>query len=110
MTGEPTRRTEFEADGLRWSRGRDPRLLRLTMDGLLDRTFGETPCIKARQRPKVRLARHNAGKPKLRRFCRQNTTIEVPLMSIKFEGEPPFYLGVAETAAAQVLDTKVVDE
>jgi hypothetical protein len=27
----------------RWSRGSDPRLLRLTMDGLLDRTFGERP-------------------------------------------------------------------
>ncbi len=27
---------------------------------------------------------------------------------IKFEGEPPFYLGVAETAAAQVLDTNDV--
>ena len=26
-------------------------------------------------------------------------------MGIKFEGEPPFYLGVAETASAQVLDT-----
>ncbi len=45
---------------------------------------------------------------KLRRFYRQNTTIEVSLMSVKFEGEPPFYLGVAETAAAQVLDTNVV--
>ena len=29
-------------------------------------------------------------------------------MGIKFEGEPPFYLGVAETASAQVLDTNVV--
>jgi hypothetical protein len=29
-------------------------------------------------------------------------------MGIKFEGEPPFYLGVAETAAAQVLDTNVI--
>ena len=29
-------------------------------------------------------------------------------MSIKFEGEPPFYLGVAESAAAQVLDTNVI--
>jgi hypothetical protein len=29
--------------GFRWSRGSDPRLLRLTMDGLLDRTFGERP-------------------------------------------------------------------
>ncbi len=29
-------------------------------------------------------------------------------MSVSFEGEPPFYLGVAETAAAQVLDTNVV--
>ena len=29
-------------------------------------------------------------------------------MSIKFEGEPPFYLGVAETAAVQVLDTNVI--
>lgn len=29
-------------------------------------------------------------------------------MSVKFEGEPPFYLGVAETAAAQVLDTNVI--
>jgi hypothetical protein len=32
----------------------------------------------------------------------------VSLMSIKFEGEPPFYLGVAETAAAQELDTNVI--
>ena len=32
----------------------------------------------------------------LRRFCGQITTTEVSLMSIKFEGEPPFYLGVAE--------------
>ena len=29
-------------------------------------------------------------------------------MSIKFEGEPPFYLGTAETAAAQVLNTNVI--
>jgi hypothetical protein len=29
-------------------------------------------------------------------------------MGIKFEGEPPFYLGVAQTASAQVLDTTVV--
>jgi hypothetical protein len=29
-------------------------------------------------------------------------------MSIKFEGEPPFYLGIAETASAHVLDTTVV--
>ena len=29
-------------------------------------------------------------------------------MGIKFEGEPPFYLGVAETASAQVLDTNVI--
>jgi hypothetical protein len=64
--------------------------------------------IKARQRPKVRPTRHNAGESKLRRFCGQITTTEVSLMSIKFEGEPPFYLGVAETAAAQVLDTNVI--
>ena len=29
-------------------------------------------------------------------------------MSVKFEGEPPFYLGTAETAAAQVLNTNVI--
>jgi hypothetical protein len=29
-------------------------------------------------------------------------------MSIKFEGEPPFHLGIAETASAHVLDTTVV--
>lgn len=29
-------------------------------------------------------------------------------MSVKFEGEPPFYLGVAESAAAQVLNTNVI--
>ena len=41
--------------GVRWSRGSDPRLLRLTMDGLLDRhNWGATPCIKHRPRPKVR--------------------------------------------------------
>jgi hypothetical protein len=40
---------------VRWSRGSDPRLLRLTMDGLLDRhNWGATPCIKHRPRPKVR--------------------------------------------------------
>jgi hypothetical protein len=34
---------------LRWSRGSDPRLLRLTMGGLLDRhNWGATPCIKDR--------------------------------------------------------------
>jgi hypothetical protein len=44
----------------------------------------------------------------LGRFCGQITTTEVSLMSIKFEGEPPFYMGVAETAAAQVLDTNVI--
>src|SRR5262249_20918704 len=41
--------------GLRWSRGSDPRLLRLTMNGLLDRHIsGATPCIKDRPRSKVR--------------------------------------------------------
>ena len=29
-------------------------------------------------------------------------------MSINFEGEPPFHLGIAETASAHVLDTTVV--
>ena len=29
-------------------------------------------------------------------------------MSIKFEGEPPFYLGIAETISAQALDGSVV--
>jgi len=29
-------------------------------------------------------------------------------MSIKFEGEPPFHLGIAEMASAHVLDTTVV--
>jgi hypothetical protein len=39
----------------RWSRGSDLRLLRLTMNGLLDRhIWGATPCIKDRPRPKVR--------------------------------------------------------
>jgi hypothetical protein len=80
----------------RWSRGSAPRLLRLTMDGLLDRTRGATPCIKARQRPKARPTRHNAGELKLRRFCGQNTTTKVSLMSIEFEGEPPFLM--TETA------------
>jgi len=31
-----------------------------------------------------------------------------PSMSIKFEGEPPFYLGIAETVSAQALDGSVV--
>ncbi len=58
--------------------------------------------------PKAGHTRHNAGEPKLRRFCGQITTTEMPPMSVKFEGEPPFYLGIAETAAAQVLDTNVI--
>jgi hypothetical protein len=29
-------------------------------------------------------------------------------MSIKFEGKPPFYLGIAEVASAHVLDGSVV--
>jgi hypothetical protein len=41
---------------LRWRRGcrgSDPRLLRLTMDALLDQhMWGATPCIKVRQRPR----------------------------------------------------------
>ena len=42
---------------VRWSRGSDPRLLRLTMDGVLDRHIGERPrAIKHRPRPKVRPA------------------------------------------------------
>ena len=44
----------------------------------------------------------------LGRFCGQITTTEVSPMSVKFEGEPPFYLGTAETAAAQVLNTNVI--
>src|SRR6516164_3913233 len=52
--------------GVRGSRGSDPRLLRLTMDGLLDRhIWGATPCIKHRPRRKVRL-------DEARSCCRQN--------------------------------------
>ena len=39
---------------IRGSRGSDPRLLRLTMDRLLDAQWGATPSIKDRPRPKVR--------------------------------------------------------
>ena len=43
-------------------RGSDPRHLRLTMDGLLDRRmWGATPCIKNRPRRKVRPTQHEAG-------------------------------------------------
>ena len=43
---------------VRWSRGSDPRLLRLTMDGLLDqRMWGATPCIKDRPHRKIRHTR-----------------------------------------------------
>jgi hypothetical protein len=43
-------------------RGSDPRHLRLTMDGLLDRhMWGATPCIKDRPRRKVRPTQHEAG-------------------------------------------------
>ena len=94
--------------GFQWSRGSDPRLLRLVMDGLLDRTFGERPHASRLVNVPMLDLPHNAGEPKLRRFCGQITTTEVSLMSIKFEGEPPFYLGVAESAAAQVLDTNVI--
>jgi len=31
-----------------------------------------------------------------------------PSMSIKFEGKPPFYLGIAELASAHALDGSVV--
>ena len=31
-----------------------------------------------------------------------------PSMSIKFEGKPPFYLGIAEVASAHALDGNVV--
>jgi hypothetical protein len=48
---------------LRRSRGSDPRLLRLTMDGLLDRhIWGATPCIKDRPRPRLDLLASYAGK------------------------------------------------
>src|SRR5580704_10272508 len=55
-----------ENPGFRWSRGSDPRLLRLTMDGLLDRTSGSAPpCTKPRQHLRVRqlkfMTRHAAG-------------------------------------------------
>ena len=44
LWGSGTRKAALvEIPGLRWSRGSDPRLLRLTMDGLLDRTCGERP-------------------------------------------------------------------
>src|SRR6188472_1301011 len=32
-----------------------------------------------------------------------------PSMTIKFEGKPPFYLGIAEVASAHALDGSVVD-
>jgi hypothetical protein len=50
----------------RGSRGSDPRLLRLTMSGLLDRhIWGATPCIKDRRRPKVRPTQRYVGMTKL---------------------------------------------
>jgi hypothetical protein len=79
------------------------------MDGLLDRTFGERPDasrlvnVRKLNIPGIMRATESYGA-----FCGQITTTKVSLMSIKFEGEPPFYLGVAETAAAQVLDTNVI--
>jgi hypothetical protein len=33
---------------------------------------------------------------------------QIPSMSIKFEGKPPFYLGIAEVASAHALDGSVV--
>jgi hypothetical protein len=36
------------------------------------------------------------------------TKFEGPSMSIKFEGKPPFYLGIAEVASAHALDGSVV--
>jgi hypothetical protein len=57
---------------LRGSRGSDPRLLRLTMDGLLDRRmWGATPRINDRPRPKVRPTRSQRA-DKTRSFCRRN--------------------------------------
>ena len=44
------------------SRGSDPRLLRLTMGGLLDRTFGERPrASRIVQRPKVKRIKNLTG-------------------------------------------------
>jgi hypothetical protein len=34
--------------------------------------------------------------------------IKGPSMSVKFEGKPPFYLGIAEVASAHALDGSVV--
>jgi len=51
-----------KSDLRRGSRGSDPRLLRLTMGGLLDRhIWGATPCIKDRPHHKVRPTRLYAG-------------------------------------------------
>jgi hypothetical protein len=36
------------------------------------------------------------------------TKFEGPSMSIKFEGKPPFYLGIGEVASAHALDGSVV--
>jgi hypothetical protein len=59
----------FKAES-RGCRGSDPRLLRLTMDALLDRhMWGATPCIKDRQRPRSDLP--DMGLAKLGRFYGQ---------------------------------------
>jgi hypothetical protein len=50
---------------IRWSRGSDPRLLRLTMGGLLDRhNWVATPCIKDHPRPRVRPSHFKTSPPK----------------------------------------------
>src|SRR6516162_547465 len=47
--------------GLRWSRGSDPRLLRLTMDGYSTAHVGSDPAHQESSRPKVRSTRRFTG-------------------------------------------------
>jgi hypothetical protein len=47
--------------GFRWSRGSDPRLLRLTMDGYSTAHLGSDPAHQESSRPKVRPTRRFTG-------------------------------------------------
>jgi hypothetical protein len=101
------------------------------MDGLLDKHSGERPrasrIVRVRRLDPMKLAPF-AGKVKIGSRGGPSLFIEVPAatpvlgpgeqrsaryskglqMSIKFEGKPPFYLGIAEVASAHALDGSVV--
>jgi hypothetical protein len=59
-------------------------------------------------RPDGRVSAIRVGRPGNRLSFADGGQIKGPSMSIKFEGKPPFYLGIAEVASAHALDGSVV--